>query len=495
MAHPDHPVREALGDLEASAAGPAPLVVDLDGTLTRTDTLFETFVQVVRRDPRATPRVLLALAHGRAAFKSQIAARASFSPGELPYHAGLLDYLVVERSRGRRIFLATAAHRSIAEAVAAHLGIFDGVLGTSGDENLKGQAKLVAIRRAVGPRFVYAADSAADLPVWRGAAGAILVGASPALAARVRGSVPIEHEFPPQKVPLRTWLRALRVHQWLKNVLLFVPLLTAFSFFEAGKVLALLAGFASFSLAASATYIINDLWDLENDRAHPRKRHRPFASGAIPIRSGLAVAAGALVAALAVAAAVSPAFLLMVLAYLALTNLYSWILKRKVIIDVLALSILYTLRILAGAAAAGIEVSSWLLAFSVFVFFSLAMVKRCGELVSLQQAGVASASGRDYNVSDMIVLWPLGVGSALCAVVVFGLFIMDPETLERYASPRLLWLVAVALIYWLSRLWIKAARGEMDDDPLVYALRNRNSRFTVLAMIAAMLAARFVEVF
>jgi 4-hydroxybenzoate polyprenyltransferase len=239
--------------------------------------------------------------------------------------------------------------------------------------------------------------------------------------------------------------------------------------------------------------VVNDLWDLENDRAHPRKRLRPFASARIPILHGLAVAAAALVIALAVALAVSKDFLLMLVLYLVFTNAYSWVLKEHVLVDVLTLSLLYTLRILAGTVAIGVATSSWLLAFSVFMFLSLALVKRCAELVSLEQDGEGSARGRDYRVTDLAVLWPLGVGAALSAVVVFGLFISADETRERYATPQLLWLVAIGLIYWLARLWIKTSRGEMHDDPLVYAIEDPGSLAAVFAMVVVVLLAHFLS--
>jgi 4-hydroxybenzoate polyprenyltransferase len=251
--------------------------------------------------------------------------------------------------------------------------------------------------------------------------------------------------------------------------------------------------FLAFSFAASATYVVNDLWDLESDRAHPRKRLRPFASARLPILHGLAVAAGALLLAFVLAFVVSTSFFLMLLLYLALTSAYSWALKEYVLIDVLMLSLLYTLRILAGSVAVGIATSSWLLAFSVFMFLSLALVKRCAELVSLGESGAEATRGRDYRVTDLVVLWPLGVGAALSAVVVFGLFVSAPETQSRYGTPAMLWLVAIGLIYWLARLWVKTSRGEMHDDPVVYAIKDRGSRVTLFVMIVVMLAAHFLN--
>lgn len=397
-----------------------------------------------------------------------------------------------EKLKGRQIVLATAAHESIAQAVTNHIGLFDQILATKGNINLKGINKLNAIYKEIGQEFVYAGDSHADIPIWKGAKAAILVGTSKATDRIVKSKVAVEQEFQNKEAGFSVWIRALRVHQWLKNLLIFVPLLTAFSFFDAHKLILIITAFFAFSLAASATYIGNDLWDLESDRSHPRKRFRPFASGDLSILNGVFVSALLLLVALILAAMVSSMFLGVLLLYLLLTSTYSWILKQYTLIDVLMLSLLYTLRIIAGAVAMNIAVSFWLLAFSVFVFLSLALVKRCAELVSLKQDGVTHTRGRDYRVSDLIVLWPLGVGAALASVVVFGLFISAPETQNSYGTPQLLWLVAFGLIYWLARLWIKTSRGEMHDDPVIYAVKDRGSRIAVISIVAMALLAHFV---
>jgi 4-hydroxybenzoate polyprenyltransferase/phosphoserine phosphatase len=468
------------------------LVVDLDGTLTPTDTLVESVIKIVKQSPLNFFLLPLWLMGGRAAFKSAIASRLKLPAESLPYREELLAYLRNEKQQGRRIILATAAHHTIADAVATHLGLFDEVLATDEDHNLKGRHKLKAIQDKFGREFVYAGDSRADIPIWKAAKGAVLVGASPGVAEIVRRDTPVELEFTSGGIGLGTWVRALRLHQWFKNLLLFVPLLTTFSLLDVGRLTALTIAFFAFSLAASATYIFNDLWDLDNDRAHHRKRHRPFASGDIPIAQGLLGAGIALVIAFLVALNVSQNFLLMLLLYLVLTGTYSWILKGYVLIDVLTLSVLYTLRIVAGAVVIEVTLSYWLLAFSVFTFLSLALIKRCSELVSLNNTGQVSTPGRDYRVADLVVLWPLGVGSAVSAVVVFGLFINAPETLARYATPELLWLVALGLIYWLSRLWIKTTRGEMHDDPIVYAVKDKVSISTILLILITMIAAHYV---
>ncbi len=473
--------------------GIPPLVVDLDGTLTPTDSLIESVVKLVKQSPSNLVRLALLLPKGKAAFKRFVAANSTFSPETLPYCEPLLDYLRSEREGGRRLILATASHKTIAEGVAAHFGIFDEVIATD-STNLKGKNKLDAIRKAVSEDFVYAGDSAADLPIWESAKAAVLVGTSDSTSEAVRRACPIEAEFPRNPVQLRTWAKALRIHQWLKNLLIFVPVLTAFSFLDAAKLVDAAVAFLAFSLAASATYIVNDLWDLDSDRNHPRKRLRPLASAEVSIVSALVVSASCLAAGFAMAWTLSTQFLLMLGLYLFVTSSYSWILKQYVLIDVIVLSLLYTLRIIAGSVAIGVTTSTSLLAFSIFLFLSLALVKRCSELVSLERYGGVATSGRDYRVSDLVVLWPLGVGTAISAVVVFGLFISSPETAARYATPLALWLVALGLVYWLSRLWIKTARGEMHDDPVVYAIKDKGSRIVVLFMAATMVAAHYFDI-
>lgn len=471
-----------------------PLVVDLDGTLTRTDTLVESVLALLKRRPLALLQLLAWLLMAkRSTFKQRVADVVSLQARLLPWRADLLTWLHAQRAGGRRLVLATAAHESIAAAVAKELPIFDLVLATRDGHNLKGSAKLAAIQQQVGESFVYAGDSRADLPVWKAASAAVLVGVSPAVARAVEaGGTPVEQRFAADTGRLRLWMRAMRLHQWAKNLLIMVPLFTSFSFDDGHRLGAAAIAFFAFSLAASATYLLNDLWDLDNDRQHPRKKHRPFASAELPLLHGVAGAALLLVVALLLASVVGRSLVVMLLGYVVLTTAYSWSLKHYVLLDVLMLALLYTYRVLAGSVVTSLGVTPWLLSFSVFMFFSLALVKRCAELVLLQQTGRKGAHGRDYQVGDLVVLWPLGIGASLCSVVVFGLFVGSPETLARYANADLLWLVGIGLLYWNARLWIKTARGEMHDDPLVFALRDYGSRVTVLAMVAVTVLARFV---
>lgn len=470
-----------------------PLVVDLDGTLTNTDTLFETAVRVFKSNPGAALTLpLWLLRYGRAGLKQRLAEVAELEAADLPFRDDVCSWLAEERLQGRAIYLATAADASIANDVANHLRLFDGVIASDGARNNKGGAKLESIRAQVGAEFSYAGDSAADLAIWSGASAAVLVGVSASTRARLPTDLPIEKAFPRMGLDIMGWLRALRVHQWLKNLLIFVPLLTAFAF-NGTSVLAAAMAFLAFSLVASGTYLINDLNDIESDRKHPRKRTRALASGALGLAHGLLVA-GALVAlGFAIATLISPAFFGWLVTYLVLTLLYSWQLKRYVLMDVITLAGLYTLRNLAGAAAVGVQVSFWLLAFSSAIFLSLALVKRCAELLLMAQEGKIQARGRDYGTRDLPVLMPLGLGAALGAVVVFLLFVREVEIGGHYGSPQILWLVPPLLTYWLARLWTKTGRGEMHDDPLVYALRDNASRVVIALILTLTLLAHFAN--
>jgi len=488
----DTPAYEA----ECSADLSIPIVVDLDGTLTPADTLAESLVLAIRRAPSILPRLPLMLAGGRANLKARVAEAVAGHADwpALPYSKPLLDYLAAEKRKGRRIVLATAANRAIADSVATHLGLFDAVLASDHGNNCKGRKKLEAILTSEGSEFIYAGDSAADMELWAFSKRAILVGVGNAVRARVRAAgITVIKEIHHPVAGTAEWIRALRLHQWLKNLLLFVPLLTSFTFLDLHKTTALVAAFFAFSFCASGTYLLNDLWDLSNDRRHPRKKNRALASARISIAHGLGAAAVLGLLGIGIAATLALKFGAILILYILLTTLYSWTLKSMILIDVILLALLYTLRIVAGAAAADIVPSVWLLGFSVFVFLSLALIKRCAELVAIRQTGGEFASGRDYRVSDLVVLWPMGTASFLCAVIVFSLFASGADVASRYATPQMLWLVAVCLIYWLGRLWIKTARGEMDDDPLVYAIRDFGSRVSIAVMLVGVLAARFIS--
>ncbi len=467
------------------------LVADLDGTLLRSDMLHESFWDSVARDPRALPASLVALRQGKPALKACLAGRARVQPATLPYDARVIARLQDWRAGGGRTALVTATDARLARAIGDHLGLFDEVHGTRPGHNLKGAAKArFLVDRYGAGGFDYMGDSAADLPVWAQAHGAISVNATPATRAQLdrQSGGMAEHLLPGQGKRAATW-RALRPHQWVKNVLVFVPMIADLAF-DLATLLAAMLAFVALSLAASAGYVLNDLLDLADDRSHPRKRHRPFASGALSAATGTWMFPALLVAGLAVAALVGPLLLAVVALYFVATMAYSIKLKRHTMIDICMLATLFTLRIVAGGVAIGVPLSVWLLAVSMFLFFALAAVKRLAELTDLQAAG-RSVTRRGYRVEDRSVLSQMAVSSGYLAVLVLALYIDEPVVQEKFGAPWMLWAVCPLLIFWISRMVMVAARGEMHDDPLIWALETRTSRkvmmviavFIVLAVV------------
>lgn len=465
-----------------------PLVVDLDGTLCRSDTLVESLIALAMHAPVAAIRALLG-AGNRARLKALIADRHRPDATTLPYNRAVLDLLEAEKRNGRRLVLATAADQRVADDVAAHLGLFDEAIGTRGDTNLKAGNKRQALVERYGEKgFDYLGDSRADLPVWGAARKALAVDPSPALR---RGggerSIDLVAIYDPQKQgTARTLLRAMRPHQWLKNLLIFLPVLAAHKLDPATLALALVT-FAVFSLFASGAYLLNDLADLEHDRKHHSKKNRPLASGALSAQEGLAgfamcLGTGALLALLFLPAAA----LLVVLGYFAATTAYSLWLKRLLLIDLIILAMLYTGRAFAGAVATATPLSDWMLLFCVFFFFGLASVKRVTELRALENSDRDQASGRAYSADDLWVLSSLAVGSGLMSALVFALYATSEEVTLLYANPRLALLACPLLIFWTARTALLAHRGEVHDDPVVFALRDPVSLATALSVVGVL---------
>jgi 4-hydroxybenzoate polyprenyltransferase/phosphoserine phosphatase len=471
-----------------------PLFVDLDHTLIRTDTLVESLFLHLKRKPFILFLLPFWLLRGRAYLKARLAEGTHLDAAHLPYNSELCDDLRRQAAAGRSIYLASASHRALAEQVARHLGFFTSVLASEGEINLKGRRKLVAIQAQAPRGFDYAGDSRADLPIWRAADKAIVVGASPAFLARVRACANVEQAYPSRNGGWLTYLKAIRAYQWMKNLLIFVPLLTTFQFTDPAALAKALVAFVALSLCASANYLVNDLLDLQADRKHPRKCKRPFASGAVPLAHGLVLAPLLLIGGLALAATVSLFLAAAVMAYVVVTSVYSLALKEYFLADTLLLASLYTFRILVGSVAIGVKPSFWILAFSMFLFLSLALVKRCSELKLLATQSVTHTKGRDYRASDLDVLYPMGIASGFLAVQVFALYINAEEVSARYQTPEALWTVCIGLLYWMGRMWFKTGRGEMHDDPLVFALKDRTSLLTILLMVCASLFAYFIPI-
>ncbi|MBK5926324.1 UbiA family prenyltransferase [Rhodobaculum claviforme] len=460
------------------------LVVDLDGTLLRSDMLLESFWSATARDPRAPFRAGMALLRGgRAALKDRLACDGPVDSRGLPYDAEVLDHVRNWRAAGGRTALVTASSQRLADQIAAHLDIFDEVHGSDGTTNLKGARKAAFLRDRFGEGgFDYIGDAEADLPVWEAARRAITVTPRAQLRRKVEARLAVRQDaaadtvthLAAAPVAASAWARALRPHQWLKNALVLVPMLAAHQLTGATVAQSLLA-FAVFSLVASSVYLLNDLLDLSADRAHPRKRLRPLASGALPLGHGTLLAPVLLLAGLGLALPLGAEFVLVMVVYYVATLAYSLSLKRKLIIDISLLAGLYTLRIAAGAAATGIELSVWLLAFSIFFFFSLAAVKRQAELVDAAASGTAKAHGRGYQVADLPLVSTMAIASGYMSVLVMALYIYSPEVRALYARPEALWGICLVLLYWVSRMAMVTHRGLMHDDPIVFAVRDRVS--------------------
>lgn len=468
---------------DAPAKLVAPLCVDLDGTLVKSNTSMDGLCRFVRLHPIELWRIPVWLARGLACAKAEIAKRVSLDPAHLPYNSKVFEYLQAQRREGRQLILATGADRATAISIARHLGIFDAVLASDGNTNLTRSQKLARLNWEFG-QFNYIGNSRSDIPLLKTASEPML--ANPSMGLRlslVFGRIRIAQIFVDRRPFFKTALKAFRVHQWAKNVLLFLPLLLSHKITAFGAAAAV-AAFFCFSFMASANYLINDMLDIESDRRHPSKRGRPFAAGDLPVTSGLLLSILLFAGGLAMLPLLPPAFEWWLAVYVAGTLAYSFYLKQIPIFDVLLLSGLYTLRLLAGGAATGTAISQWLAGFSTLLFLSLGMVKRFSELGNLRERGVTISYGRGYTVSDMQQVRSFGTSSAIAAVVMFMLYIGHQDVSHLYSHAFRLWLIVPLLIYWLFRVWLLASRGELDDDPVVFALRDRMS-LVVGALVVA----------
>jgi len=452
-----------------------PLCIDLDGTLLRSDLLFESTLALLAQRPWLLFLLPWWMLRGKAHLKHQVAARVELDPATLPYDDRVLALL--RRDTHRHRVLCTASDESLVRPLAEHLECFDEVMASDGKNNLSGVNKARALVARFGERgFDYAGNGRVDLAVWAQARQALVVNAGPALASAAGQHCPVEHHWPAQGGGLRAWLRALRVHQWLKNLLVFIPLLASHRLLDPEALVASASGFLAFGLCASGVYLLNDLLDLPSDRLHPRKRLRPFASGELSLLHGALLAPLLALAGLALAWWAEPRFALVLAAYYLLTLGYSLKFKRVVMLDVILLAALYTVRIIGGTLVIGATLSFWLLAFSMFIFLSLALLKRYVELSTMLAEGKLRAAGRGYAVEDLPLLQSLGAAAGYMAVLVLALYINSPESLTLYARPQVLWLLCPLLLYWVSRIWVVAHRGAMDDDPVVFAATDRVSQ-------------------
>jgi len=471
-----------------------PLVVDLDGTLIKTDMLTESTLEAFRGPLKRLSQLALGLIQGKAQFKFAAAKEFNLDIATLPFRREVLELIYSRKKAGDEVVLATAATVAIANQIANQLGIFSVVLSSTQTSNLSGSNKAVALVELYGVGgYDYVGDSIKDLPVWRNARKRYFAGKS-SRATRAfnklnNGVRLLEVE---EVGNVYRWARALRLHQWVKNLLIFAPAVAAHKLFEPGVATHLGLSFLSFGLLASAIYLLNDIVDLQSDRRHPTKKSRPIASGQISIVRAVIAAFALVLSSLVLGLALPIGFIFSLLGYFVVTSLYSLLLKRFLLVDVITLSGLYTLRIVAGGLAAGIPVSSWLLAFSFFIFVSLSFVKRSSELASHADRDKNLANGRAYKIRDLPTVNALGVAAGLVGVLVFALYLDSDTVKDLYGTSQALWFAVPVLTFWISWVWVRAGRGEVSEDPILFALKDRASLLSGFAFLAIFIIAQLV---
>jgi len=475
--------------------GDSTLFVDLDGTLVATDTLFESVVIFLKNNPFRIICLLMWYLKGKAYLKKQLSQSTMPNVAILPYNKEVLHYICKAKSQGQQIVLATAAHNKIANAVSSHLAIFDGVIATNQNLNLKGKRKLDAILNYVAERpFDYIGDSISDISIWQVARKAIIVNRTSKLFKRLGKTTNVKTiTLGKSSSKIRSWVKALRIHQWSKNILLFLPMIMAHRFFNLDLLLTNVLAFISFSLIASAGYIFNDILDIEADRQHPIKNQRPFAAGMLSVKNGSFAFLFLILCGFTIAlSTASILFSFILLLYLFITTTYSLFLKHKTIIDVITLSILYNIRIIAGGAAITVPISSWLLVFAMFFFISLAFMKRYTDLIPLDNIE-HNVVGRGYIKKDIALIGSAGLSSGYISLLVLTLYIYSDHVKELYKQPFLLWLVIPIILYFISRIWLKTTRGEMTNDPIIYIIKDRISYIILVIIISIFILAKTMD--
>lgn len=455
-----------------------PLIVDLDGTLLRSDLLLETGMAFVRSHPLQLFKLFGWLAKGKASLKEGLANATDMDISVLPYDPQVIELIEAERLKGRRVILATASHYTLAQRIAEHLALFDEVWASDGKRNLSAHCKRDLLVEQYGDQgFDYMGNSHDDIPVWAAARQAYVVNPDSGVEHRARAQGNVEQVIHSNSSGAKDWLKALRLHQWMKNALIFVPLLAGHQISNPVLLWQGILAFLLFGLCASSVYVLNDLLDLTDDRHHHSKRNRPFAAGRLSIKSGLVTFPVLLIAAFMSAAWLLPwVFTAVLLGYYILTLAYSLSLKRMMAVDVITLAMLYTSRIIAGAAALSLPLTFWILSFSMFIFLSLALVKRYAELREARKIGLtAKTRGRGYYPDDLEMISSLGASSGYLSVMVLALYIHDQASNELYSNPQVIWLACPLLLLWITRIWMLTHRGRMNEDPVVFAIRDRFS--------------------
>jgi len=470
------------------------IFVDLDGTLVRTDLFLESVLVLVKQNFLNIFQIIFWILQGRSVAKARVASLVAIDAEHLPYEAALIDYLKEKKKQNKIIVLATDSDKIYADSVASHLGFFDKVLASDGKNNLKSKNKLAAIRKMVGNEdFIYAGDSYVDRPIWQAASSNIFVNAPHRDIEEAKSKDKVDKIFFSKNRSVSSaFIKEMRLYQWVKNVLVFVPLFTSHAYQEISALVTVSLAFLCFSLCASGVYFLNDMLDLSADRRHERKRLRPLAAGDLPLSIGIAGALGLPLVAFTMAWFLLPiAFFGVLLFYYLATNAYSFFLKRISTADVMTLAILYTLRIIAGSVAINVLLSSWLMAFSVFVFVSLAYLKRYTETSALS-IDADKEHGRGYSVEDSETMFSLGISNITASVLVLALYINSDEVTALYKNPEILWFLCLLMLYWGNRIWIGARRGKIHDDPIIFAIKDKVSRIIGIGFILVVIAAKYI---
>jgi 4-hydroxybenzoate polyprenyltransferase len=475
----------------SGASGEVPLVIDWDGALLKPDPWHECALQLVRREPGAVFKILYWLARGRTAFKQFIAARGTLDIEGIPVRDDVVAWTQGEHTSGRQIVLA-AADPGVAEKAAAKFRFVDEIVATDREGDVTGRTKADILCKRFPQGFIYAGHSAADLDVWRRASGIVLVNASGPVERQARAIREPLAVFPRDPLTFTTLRRALRLHQWAKNALVFIPLLLGGKFYDPSAWAHALLGFLALSVLASSTYLVNDLWDLDDDRRHWSKRGRPLAAGLLSIQTALIMAGIGLAASFALISWAGPAAAAMLGLYLALAMAYSFRLKREPILDALTLASLFTVRLGLGVAATNVRFSPWLFVFSMFVFASLSLAKRCTEITRMVAHGEVQPFGRGYKPSDEPLVLAMGIAAMFGATLIMIIYLIsDAFPAGFYSHPTFLWVFPFVLFMWLARVWLLCHRGALQDDPVAFALKDPISlgygTLMMIAFVAAVL--------
>ncbi len=477
-------------EVDERVSADVPLATDLDETLVKTDLMVEAFIGLFKQSPLYIFVVPFWLFKGIAYLKQQVCKRVSLNITTLPFHQDFLDYLKDQNSRGRKIVLATASDEQAARRVAQQVGIFDQVFASNGSINLSGRRKRDRLVAEFGEKgFDYAGDNVHDLAVWSSARKAIIVNSTERIARRASRVTDVDKIFDGRRNQVKACVKALRLHQWLKNLLVFIPLIMLHKLASPYLFVETAVAFIAFGLCASGAYVMNDLVDISADRLHPLKRERPFASGALSPAWGIMITPLLPLAGLALALLLPVPFFIMLIIYYLLNIAYSLYIKKAVLLDVIFLAGLYTMRIMAGSTAIGIWPSSWLLAFSTFLFLSLALVKRYAELVIMSAVNGNRTQVRGYRVVDKELLATFGAASGYVAVLVLAIYISSGQAEIHYLRHQLIWFQCPLLLYWISYIWLTAHRGRMHDDPLVFTMKDHVSRIVIAVAVALLMLA------